>query len=279
MSGVMKVIQFNNQDEYIRNDFMFELKLTTIVKYTYCILVIILSNNASAFAPKKCLEFHVIHTEPLGYINDKGVTTGIHWEYLEALKEHSGLCINLSLIPYARIWDSIKNGRHDGGIIFKSSSRTDIVQYVGHIQTVPTVVIPLNGVRLNNYSDLSDLIIGNMRGVHLSNKFDNDKNLNIVELNNYEQETRMINLKRLDAIAGNAFALIYQLEKYGVLDKVNLDDQLKLGEKEQWLQLSQKSQQLDIIPILRKSLTELKENGVFNDILVKYYGPLVSQEY
>ncbi len=224
---------------------------------------------------EKCLNFHVIHTEPLGYLNHKGKPTGVHWEYLEAIKQYSGLCITPMLMPYARIWKSISQGDHDGGIIFKSNNRSNIVKYAGHIRTVPTVVIPLKGITLNSYSDLKHLTIGNMRGVHLSKKFDNDKNLNIVEVINFEQETRMIKLKRLDAIAGNKFALIYQLEKYTVLDKVDLNNQLTLGEKEQWLQLSHKSVHLDLLPILKKSLNELKQNGKFREILEKYYGPLV----
>lgn len=244
-----------------------------------CALIAVLSTNVTASPQSKCLNFHVIHSEPIGYINAQGQATGVHWEYLQALKKHSGLCMNLSLMPYARIWESIKNGQHDGGIIFKSTNRSDIVEYAGHIQNVPTVVIPLKGIALHNYNDLYGLIIGNMRGVHLSKKFDNDKALNLVELTNFEQETKMIKLKLLDAIAGNGFALIYQLNKYEVLEKVSVENLLKLGEKEQWLQLSRKSDQLDQIPILEKSLAELKEKGVFRDILLKYYGPLVTKNY
>lgn len=260
---------------------MFEPKTTSVTLRILFILGMLFSNivTSSPITQEPCLDFHVIHSEPLGYINQQGIPTGVHWEYLEAIKQHSGLCINISLMPYARIWASIKSGYHDGGVIFKSSSRNQFVEYAGHIQTIPTVVIPLQGINLNSYNDLYDLLIGNMRGVHLSQKFDNDKNLNLVEVTSFEQETRMIKLKRLDAIAGNAFALIYQLKKYGVLDKVSLDNQFKLGEKEQWLQLSRKSQQLDKLPVLRKSLQELKAKGVFREILLKYYDPKLIKDY
>lgn len=259
----------------IRSNNMFNI--TKIIKCTLCMFLVVLSKFVSASGSEECLDFHVIHTEPLGYVNQQGEPTGLHWEYLEALQKHSGLCMNISLMPYARIWESIKHGDHDGGIIFRSENRSKLVQYAGHIQTVPTVVIPLKGIKLNTYEDLQYLLIGNMRGVHLSKRFDNDKNLKIVELINFEQETRMIELKRLDAIAGNAFALIYQLEQYDVLDHVSVENQLKLGEKEQWLQFSRKSDKLHTLPILKKSLTELKQKGVFRDILVKYYGVHVTK--
>jgi ABC-type amino acid transport substrate-binding protein len=222
--------------------------------------------------PKPCLNFHVIHSEPLGYVNSVGESVGVHWDYLAAIEEHSGICINKKLMPYARIWQDIKNGKHDGGIIFKSKSRSDIVVYASHIKTVPTVVIPLKGMQIDSYNDLKGKLIGNMRGVHLSERFDNDKTLNILELLNFDQGTRMIKLNRIDAIAGNGLALTYQLNKFDAIDKVNLNNQLILGEKEQWLQFSKKSPYLNRILPLRESISQLKQDGTLHKILVKYYG-------
>ncbi len=255
---------------------MFVFKIKNFLKYSSCLLTFIVSHNLSASESEACLNFHVIHSEPHGYIDKGGAPKGIHWEYLEAIREHSGLCINFSLFPYARIWESIKNGRHDGGIIFKSKTRTNLVEYAGHIQTTPTVVIPLKNINLETYSDLNNLRIGNIRGAHLSNKFDNDKALNIIQLVNYEQGARMIKLKRLDAVSGNEYALKYQLKKHKVLDKVDVNNQFKLGEKEQWLQLSKSSQHLDKLPSLQKSITALKKSGVFHKISLKYNVHLVS---
>ena len=260
---------------FIKTSVLFEFNVARLIKYICCYSLIALSSSVYSSPSKECIKFHVIQSEPLGYINDQGKPTGIHWEYVEAIRKHSGLCINAKLMPYARIWKSIEYGNHDGGIIFKSQSRDQLVQYAGHIQTVPTVVIPLKGITLKEYNDLNGLHIGTMKGVHLSKKFDNDKNLNLLELINFDQGTRMINLKRLDAVAGNAFALHYQFQKFGVLDKVDLNNQLKLGEKEQWIQISKKSQHLDILPVLNNSVSALKESGVFREILVKYYGPQV----
>ena len=252
--------------------------VTTLIKSSCCYILLLLSHNVYSASLEECIKFHVMHSEPIGYINDQGKPTGIHWEYLEALSEHSGLCINAQLMPYARIWKSIEYGNHDGGIIFKSESRDPLVQYAEHIQTTPTVVIALKGITLKKYSDLSNLHIGTMKGAHLSQRFDNDKSLNLLKLISFDQGTRMINLRRLDAVAGNAFLLAYQLQKFGVLDKVDLNNQLKLGEKEQWLQMSNKSQHLKHLPALKKSVEALKKSGVFRKIFVKYYGPHILEQ-
>jgi hypothetical protein len=53
---------------------------------------------------------------------------------------------------------------------------------------------------------------------------------------------------------------------------VDLTHKLVLGEKEQWLQLSKKSQHLDKIPQLRIAIEKLKQDGSFDVIMDKYYG-------
>ncbi|MGJ8680281.1 substrate-binding periplasmic protein [Paraglaciecola sp.] len=242
------------------------------IKFHQLLTSLLLTVSLQTKAQGPCLKFHVIHSEPIGFVNNSGTPTGVHWDYLNAIEKDSGICINKELMPYARIWENIKHGKHDGGIIFKSESRSPIVVYASHIKSVPTVVIPLEGLHLKSYDDLRGLLIGTMRGIHLSERFDNDNTLNKIELTNFEQETRMINLKRIDAIAGNGLALMYQLKKFHVIEKVNLNDQLVLGEKEQWLQFSKKSPYLNRIPKLKQSIKKLKQDGTFNKILIKYYG-------
>jgi ABC-type amino acid transport substrate-binding protein len=53
---------------------------------------------------------------------------------------------------------------------------------------------------------------------------------------------------------------------------VDLTHKLVLGEKEQWLQLSKKSQHLDKIPQLRIAIEKLKQDGSLDAIMDKYYG-------
>lgn len=221
---------------------------------------------------KNCLYFHVVDNAPIGFKNKSGNSTGVHLEYLAELEKLSEVCINKTLLPYPRIWHSIEIGNHDGGIIFKSDSRSKLVEYVALIRKVKTVVIPVRGLRINNYDDLRNIIIGKTRGTHLSERFDNDKNLAVVELNDYEQAAKMLKYGRIDAIAGSALVLSYQFNKHDIIDKVDIENKLVLGEKEQWLQLSKKSIHLNKILSLRKTIETLQKNGTFELIMNKYYG-------
>jgi len=82
----------------------------------------------------------------------------------------------------------------------------------------------------------------------------------------------MIKHGRIDAIAGSALVLSYQLKRNNVGDKVNHKSKLTLGEKEQWLQFSKKSKYLDKIPAFKKAIKKLRLDGTFNLIMDKYYG-------
>ncbi|WP_440876457.1 substrate-binding periplasmic protein [Thalassotalea sp. PLHSN55] len=241
-------------------------------KLVVSLFPLLLCFTSQAEQTTDCLNLHVIENSPLGFTDSTHKTRGVHWDYLTAIAQQTGLCINKELMPYARIWQNIKYGNHDGGIVFKSSSRSELVDYTAFIRTVKTVVIPVNGVSLENPATLENIIIGKTRGTHLGKAFDENKNLKIIELNNYDQAAKMINIGRIDAIAGSALVLSYQLNKHDIIDKVDLENKLVVGEKEQWLQLSKQSRHLDKIELLRQGVEELQVLGKLDEIMTHYYG-------
>jgi ABC-type amino acid transport substrate-binding protein len=220
----------------------------------------------------ECINMHVIENAPIGYLDDQGNATGVHWDYLTAIEEESGVCIQKQLFPYARIWKSYERGAHDGGIIFRTPDREALVEGVSLVRVLKVVVVPEKGSQLTSYESLSGLVIGKTRGTRLSRKFDTDTSLNKLDLDNYQQAARMLDAGRINAIAGSGVVLAHQLSLIGSLESVNLTGAFVLGSREQWLLLSKKSKHLDKIPALQKAIATLKENGVLDDIMTKYYG-------
>lgn len=240
-------------------------------KLIFIVLILCASVYSLAADKRACLDLHVIKNAPLGFTNEDGQDVGEHLDYLTAIEVDSNICINKTILPYPRIWQSIKSGGHDGGIVFKSASRSSYVDYVALIRIVKTVVIPANGIELNGYSDLQSITIGKVRGTHLSSQFDNDKSLNIIEVTTYEQAIKMLKRGRLDAVAGSALVLSYQLMKFNAFDKVDISRKVTLGEKEQWLQIAKNKLRADQISALREAVVRLKKTGTFDAIMDKYY--------
>lgn len=239
--------------------------------FIFIALIIFTSNSVLAKDNNSCLNLHVIKNSPLGFTNEDGHEGGEHFDYLSAIEVDSNICINKLILPYPRIWGSIKSGGHDGGIVFKSASRSAYVDYVAIIRTVKTTVIPAKRIELNSYEDLKLIRIGKVRGTHLSSEFDNNNALNVIEVTTYDQATQMLKHGRIDAIAGSALVLSYQLMKHNALDIVDISRKITLGEKEQWLQLTKNAVAPEKIVALRESIARLKKTGVFDSIMDKYY--------
>ena len=231
---------------------------------------LLLTVNQALFAD--CLNFHVIQNEPIGYKDASGNATGVHWDYLAAIEEESGLCINKQLMPYARLWLSMEKGQHDGGIAFRSKNHESLIHPVEKIRVLATVIFPRKDIKIDRYEDLAGLYIGKTKGTRLSDKFDNDESLLKVDLVNYKMAANMLKLGRIDAIAGSQIVLTYQLSKYNAIDNLTLEKPFVLGEREQWLQLSKKSKHLDHTEQLRDAINTLKLRGVFDQIMIKYHG-------
>ncbi|TCS40408.1 substrate-binding periplasmic protein [Reinekea marinisedimentorum] len=221
-----------------------------------------------------CLRMHVIENSLMGYVDEQGVPTGAHWEFLSAIEQRSGICMEKVLLPIPRLWSALELGTVDGGIVFRSPQREQITLPVAQTLEIQIVAIPRAGLSLHSYEDLSGLNIGVTRGTQLSNRFDADESLNRVEVNSYSQLAKMMAAGHVDAIAGTLNSLTVELETAGAIESVNLAGSLNLGLRDQWLLMSRNSDQLDAVPALKQATDQLRQEGVFDRIMDKYYGNL-----
>ena len=241
-------------------------KLIAIALATIILLFTTLAN-----ASEKCLSMHVVENAFAGYIDNAGQLAGFHLDFLTALEENSGLCLNKTLLPYSRARRDIKIGRHDGGILAGSADLNADAIYITKLVTSKTVIIPRKGLSLASYQDLLKIKIGKIRGTGLNEKLDNDSNIAIVYLANYRHGLQLLKKGRIDAIAGNELGLSVTV-RLADNNALNLAGKLDVGERNLWLVLSKKSAQLDKIPTLRKYAQQLVNEGVVDNIIEKYFG-------
>lgn len=219
-----------------------------------------------------CLRMHVIQNSKMGYIDENGNPAGAHWEFLSAIEERSGICMDKILLPIPRLWAAIELGDVDGGVVFRSPERENLYWPIAPTMNIFNVVIPRAGLSIRDYDDLKGLNIGVTRGTQLNDQFDSDSSLSKVELSSYEQMIKMVAAKHLDAIAGSGVSLTSELSKQGFDDRVNFMGAINLGSREQWLLMSRKSNNLNKGAALRQATEALKKEGVFDLIMDKYYG-------
>jgi polar amino acid transport system substrate-binding protein len=221
---------------------------------------------------KECLSMHVIDFPPAGFKNKFGKLTGIHVDFLEALQERSGICIDKKIMTYSRALKNIKMGKHDAGILNPSSDLDFYVdvQYIVKLITLKTIIIPKKGLGLNSYKSLQDITIGKVRGTPLGSSFDEDKH-EILELTSYGHGLNMLKRGRIDALAGNAGGMNvigeFNLEHY-----FNVSGKFIIGQREIWLVFSKNSDNLDQIKVIQTAAQALVDEGIVELIFEKFVG-------
>lgn len=225
-----------------------------------------------AIADDNCMSMYIIEQVPAGYLDENDQPTGVHWQYLERIEQRSGICMNKQIVPYARVWKSFESGQLDGSIIFRSPDREEIVAGVSLVRPINVIVAARKGIEIHDYDDLAGLTIAKTRGTQLNPRFDADTSLNIIEVDDYEQAAKMFKAGYVDAVAGGAILMMYQLMQYNGAETINLSGTFKLGIREQWFLLSQSSQFLHQIPALKQAVEDLKSEGVLDEILTAHYG-------
>ena len=218
---------------------------------------------------------HVIQSVPHGFYDEKQKVTGMDFEVLQQIEMYSGLCMTKRLMPIARVWKSIEQGQHDGGLVFKSAERSHLVEYAAFIRNAEVIIIPKKGLKIDRYEQLFGLSIAKTRVTPLSKRFDLGSKVNLFEVTNYGQLIEMLRLGRIDAVAGSAEPLFYHISRLENDSKgIVFGEKFVLGSREKWLQLSKSSANLDLIPKLQKAADLMIKNGDYERIMMKYYGKI-----
>jgi len=228
---------------------------------------VVLSANAQG-----CMSMHVVQNTTAGYINQTGEIAGYHYDFLMALEEISGFCMEKKLLPISRAKRNIKVGAHDGGILGRSNTPDADIEYIIKLITAKKVIIPRKGVMLNNSPKLANIKIASIRKVNVDDVFGSTTDVSYVDIANYAQGLKLMEMGRVDAITGNALGINVSINKLNMTQAVDLSEKLIIGQSEVWFVLSKKSKYIDSVEQLRKAAQILIDKGVLDNILKKYFG-------
>tara|TARA_R110001592_G_C13187659_1_gene751893 strand:- start:1083 stop:1835 length:753 start_codon:yes stop_codon:yes gene_type:complete len=215
----------------------------------------------------------VIDSSPFAYKNQAGEYVGTHYEYLQAISMESSIGIDIHVVPRMRIIENLKKGSTDAVIMFRSEKRNPIVKYAGMIRKIKVVALNRKGSNIRTYEDLynNTLGVGILRGMFVSERFNGDKKIKIITVNNYTQMVKMLALGRLDTIVGNTIAISNALNKADMNTDIEFPGYL-LAIKQQWFQFSAKSPHTDKIQQINQAIFKLRENATFDSILTRHVG-------
>ncbi len=244
-------------------------------RYITCCLVSIILLSVPILLCANPLEIQVEASEPWGFyhpISSNGEyrhkLAGIWIDIIELLSKRTGLEINTSLAPHARVVQNLENGKVDLSFLVRTRDVNPKVMFLVEILPVATIVVSLQKTKIKVFNDLYGIRIGIVRGSENEPRFDEDSALFKQAYRNHKIIVNMLFQRRLDAIVGDSVSIPYLIQKQGF--NQTTFHTFTLYETPVWITLSSNSNNLPDPRLLIKANGELKKSGIYDRIIRKY---------
>lgn len=195
-----------------------------------------------------------------------GEPFGAFVEIVDALEQRTGLNIQTSLTPFARIDREMETGSHDCTIAIPRDK--SLVSRGETLVTHDIGVVSLEEAPINSFETLRNKRLSIPRGSSISQVLEGDYNLQLEQDTDYLMALRKLQRGRIDGIAGAVPTIFYIAKKHDLYDM--LAPSFKLSDVPLMFQCSWKSEKLDLMPVLNEAIRSMKEDGSLEAISSKH---------
>ncbi|MGF1743279.1 transporter substrate-binding domain-containing protein [Vibrio profundum] len=217
------------------------------------------------------LKITTVDIVPGGFVGKNGRPAGMFYDVANKIAETAKVPYLNVLKPYARVVKDLESGEADITLLVSNPNLEGKVIKVAPIFTDKNVLVGKPSLNIRSFEDLHGKKVAIIRGVIYSTKFELDKNINKVEVNNYRQSVGLFLKGRVDAIIGPTLPLGHELNNYGY-DWDDLGTPYVISSKQIWLFMSNKSNMKNMVNKLSDSVSLLHRNGGIEEIVFKYTG-------
>jgi len=200
------------------------------------------------------------------YVDANKDCRGVGVKILDLITRQTGVHFEIESYPYARILKALKSGQLDAALIFKNRILRDDVYYVGPVTTSRILVVSLGGAQSKSYLDLKQLQgIAVIRKAQYQVDFDQDRELNKIYVESYQQGLKMLKVGLVEAIIGSELGLSYAMKQLAINPSI-LKQAYHLGNKETWLHLSKTDNHRALISILQQGVDRMYRFNLTIDV-------------
>jgi len=206
---------------------------------------------------------------PYGFENTDGKKTGILLDVLSEIRDASGVGLPVKTLPLKRLLLTLLRDMKSCTLVIDSQIITDnldLVEPIGYELTAG--ILPLAGVRLKDYSSLKEKLIAVPLGVQFDQKFDTDNSLTKLSTPQYLNAIKMMQARRVDAVAG-AIPVIQYIAMQEGLSANFFDRPLILVKKNIYLACGSNLDKNDRVK-LQQAVISLRLKGKIQEIFDSY---------
>lgn len=240
-------------------------------------LFLICSASVCAFAetPEGLLKFVVADLPPLGIADPDEVKLygpGAFAESAIAVSRESGMQFEYTYLPLKRVFRRLQAGTHDCTILLRTPYIGEFADAVVEIlPEFPSVVITRRNVQIAQLSGLKNLKLAIPRGAFTGFPVAEDPSFNRYWSSGYAQSAKLFQAGRVDAIAGTALSLFFNLNRIGV-GQSDIGSMIVFDQKPVWLQCAKGRVTPGMRTALADAVTRLRRRDAFSRIFEKYAG-------
>ena len=142
-----------------------------------------------------------------------GGQTGIYVELADILAKEAGLTPEIVVVPYKRNVLDMESGASVFCFMTENPEIVKVAKNVGVLKKLEIIVMGNKGFSISKLSDLEGKTIGTLLGVLNYPAFDDNPKIKKNPVEGPEQQIKMLQLKRMDAIQGVREATLYAKRK------------------------------------------------------------------
>ncbi|MCW9046161.1 MAG: transporter substrate-binding domain-containing protein [Alphaproteobacteria bacterium] len=216
------------------------------------------------------LSFKTLDISPWGFKSQTGESKGILNDIAYEIGKLSGLTINHSLEPLARVVEAVKASIPGCTIVARSPYSEAFSYPIADIKiAAQLIVLAKKETPLATYEDLKGLNIGVVRGSHFNHQFDKDTSFKKRFTKDDYQAVLMLQRGRVDAIAGPLMAFRFNMRRVN-FDQNTLAPPLVLTERDFWVHCSKSGVSLEQVLKLQEATKKLVKSGRVSEIWHSY---------
>lgn len=233
------------------------------------------SLGLSAVANAQTIEFAAPALEPYGFLqqNDRReFGPGALPEIAGRIGQVSGLDIRATVLPIKRVNKQLFQGGSHCTILLQTAFRKKNLEQIAEVQaSFPSVIVTRLGFNVGRVAELRGHVLSIPRGSYNGYAIAEDPLIRRQLSNGYAQSVRLLKAGRVDAIAGTALSIFFNLSRHGMqrhaYGSVTVFDNTPL-----WLQCRRRALPDATLERLRRATEVLRAAGAFEKILQHYSG-------
>jgi polar amino acid transport system substrate-binding protein len=249
------------------------LRIGITLKNRFLLLAMFCGNmilTAKVFAEEMpVLSMGFDNSPPYSYKDEQGKAKGTLITIAEQLAKEAGVNIEFVFCPWARCVSLAKHGQIDllPGLSRNNERERDLLFLnppIFNTSAAYGFYVLDHVIKISNYADLSQLVIGKLRGSQHFPKFDADITLTVVEAPDIQTLFALLQNGRIDTFIHTHESVVAYLEEYDEQHRIQQADYVEVVSGRGYFVLSKHSGKTELAPALSRSLAHLEQSGVFD---------------